>query len=89
MLSNIWLSVCTFLSELIGDFYSKVSLGMSTLVVWMGGLNWNMIFMVAGFLMGLATLLINWYYKYKNSKVFAEASKEAAKRGHVLNESKE
>lgn len=89
MLSNVWLSVCHWGSELIGDFYSKVSLSASTLIIWMGGLNWNMIFMVAGFLMGLATLLINWYYKYKNSKVFVEASKEAAKRGHVLNEPKE
>ena len=89
MLSNVWLNVCHWVSELIGDFYSKVSLGTSTLIIWMGGLNWNMIFMVTGFLMGLATLLINWYYKHKNSKVFAEASKEAAKRGYILNEPKE
>ena len=89
MLSNVWLSVCTFLSELVGDFYSKLSLGMSTLVVWMGGLNWNMIFMVAGFLMGLATLGINWYYKHKNSKIFAEGVKKAAEKGYMLNEPKE
>lgn len=86
---DVWIKLCYWVNELIGDFYSKVSLSTSTFVVWMGGLNWNMIFMVAGFLMGLATLGINWYYKHKNSKVFAEAAKKAAENGYILNEPKE
>jgi len=89
MLSTFWLWLCHWCNELIGDFYSKVSLGTSSFVVWMGGLNWNMIFMVAGFLMGLATLGINWYYKHKNSKVFADGVKKAAEKGYILNEPKE
>ncbi|BBD74690.1 hypothetical protein [Pectobacterium phage PPWS2] len=86
---SAWLFVCTWVSELVGDFYSKVSIGTSALLMGMGGLNWNMIFMVAGFLMGLATLCINWYYKHKNSKVFAEGVRRAAEKGYVLREPKE
>lgn len=86
---NVWLFVCTWVSDLLGDFYSKLSMCTSAIVVGMGGLNWNMIFMVAGFLMGLATLCINWYYKHKNSKVFAEGVRRAAEKGYVLREPKE
>lgn len=85
----MWLNICTWLSELVGDFYSKVSLGMSTLVIWMGGLDWNIVFMVAGFLMGLVTMGINWYYRHKNSRIFAEGVKRAAEKGYVLNGPKE
>jgi len=85
MLSKIWAYLC----ELVQDGTTRLALGTSGLVTYMGSLNWNMIFMVAGFLMGLATLLINWYYKHKNSKVFEQASKEAAKRGYILREPKE
>lgn len=85
MLNRVWLYIC----ELVQGVTTRLALGTSGLVTYMGSLNWNMIFMVAGFLMGLATLLINWYYKHKNSKVFEQASNEAAKRGYILREPKE
>lgn len=78
-----------YFKELISDGTTRVALGSSGLVTYMGSLNWNMIFMVAGFLMGLATLLINWYYKHKNSKVFASAAGKAAERGYVMYEPNE
>lgn len=86
---SVWLFISTWASELLGDFYSKLSIGTSALVMGMGSLNWNMIFMVLGFLMGLATLCINWYYKHKNSKVFAEGVRRASEKGYLLNEPKE
>lgn len=85
MLNRVW----NYLCELVQDGPTRVALGTSGFVTYVSSLNWNMIFMVAGFLMGLATLLINWYYKHKNSKVFEQASKEAAKRGYILREPKE
>lgn len=85
MLNKVW----NYLCDLVQDGTTRLALGISGLVTSMGGLNWNMIFMVAGFLLGLATLLINWYYKHKNHKVFKQASKEAAKRGYILREPKE
>lgn len=85
-----WLAIAVhWAKELAGDVYSKLTLSASTAVVWLGGVNWDMFFMIAGFLLGVITLGINWYYKHKNSKTYAEGVRQAAERGYVLNEPKE
>jgi hypothetical protein len=82
---NFW----EYFKGLVDDGITRIALGSSVLLTYMGSLNWDAIFMVAGFLFGLITLLINWYYKHKNSKVYAQAAGKAAERGYVMYEPKE
>lgn len=59
-------------------------------ITWLGGfIDLNTFCMVMGLLFGFVSLMISWYYKRKNAKVFAEAAAKAAERGYVLHEPKE
>ena len=59
-------------------------------ITWLAGfIDLNTFCMLAGLLFGFISLMLNWYYKRKNAKVFADAAAKAAERGYVLHEPKE
>ena len=62
---------------------SGASYGLSTLLVWMGGLNWPVISMVLGCILGIATFILNWRFQVRKLQVL----QQAAERGY-LNEPK-
>lgn len=63
---------------------------LGSFVTWLSGwLDLNTFCMLMGLMFGMVTLLVTWYYKRKNSIVFAAAAAKAAERGYVLNGPKE
>ena len=62
---------------------SGASYGLSTLLVWMAGLDWPVISLVLGCILGIATFALNWWFQIKKLRLLAEG----IERGY-LNEPK-
>lgn len=64
----------------MGDKTSATAYLSSGLTLWLGAVDWNTVCMVGGFLIGLATFAVNWYYKRENSRVYREAVKNGVQK---------
>lgn len=57
----------------MGDKHSAAAYLSSGLTLWLGAVDWNTVCMVGGFIIGLATFAVNWYYKRENSRIYRES----------------
>jgi len=64
------------------DRASLASYAGSLAVTSAGALDWNLICMLGGLILGVLTFGVNWYYKYQNSKAY----RAALSKGVKLNE---
>lgn len=60
------------------DKTSVIAYLSSALTLWLGTVDWNTVFMIGGFLIGLSTFGVNWYYKHKNTRLYQESIRAGA-----------
>ncbi len=61
------------------DKTSVIAYLSSALTLWLGTVDWNTVFMIGGFLIGLSTFGVNWYYKHKNTRLYQESIQTGVK----------
>lgn len=70
---------------MLSDKTAAASYASSGFAMYLGTLDWNLICMVGGLILGILTFGVNWYYKRLNARVY----RDAVQKGVILREPKE